>query len=167
MRTIGSTVNYILLFATLYLIPPSTVASNKIDIEITTHLGDAQTFVEGDVISFFISLNQDAYVYILMQDATGKITQLVPNNYSQNNFFEAGLFIPIPNQSNPYKFTISPPFGKETLWAIATSGPLAELPNINDKILSTLQQDYRKLARTKNHNFGSDDLSIITKKHSE
>ncbi len=40
---------------------------NHININITTHLGDHQTFMEGDVISFFLSLDKDAYLLVIYE----------------------------------------------------------------------------------------------------
>ena len=36
----------------------------SIPLDLTTHLGDQQKFVDGDEIQFLLSLGQDAYIYM-------------------------------------------------------------------------------------------------------
>ncbi|WP_455205520.1 DUF4384 domain-containing protein [Kaarinaea lacus] len=112
----------------LSVAPTTTIAAdNSITVEITTHLGDAQTFKQGDVISFFLSLDKDAHVLVLHLDATGNLQQLLPNALQQNSFYKSGLFIPIPNERNPFQFKVGPPFGKETLWVFASDKTLPSI----------------------------------------
>jgi len=99
-----------------------------IDVEITTHLGDAQTFVEGDQISFMMSLNKDAFVYLFYQDVNGQVLQLVPNSAQSSNFYQAGLFIPVPGQRAKFKFTVQPPFGEDRLWVFVLDTAIQKLP---------------------------------------
>jgi hypothetical protein len=112
--------------AAFCLIASSTLAANKATINpsITTHLGDTQTFREGDIVSFYVSLEIDAYLVIVYQDAGGQLNVLLPNPIQPNNFFKAGWFIPIPNEHNPFQFRITAPFGQETLWVFASDKPL-------------------------------------------
>lgn len=90
-----------------------------LQLEITTHLGDAQSFRNGDPIHFMISLEKDAYVTLFYQDASGQIVQLLPNLHQRSNFFKAGLFIPFPGQNTNFEFTVQPPFGEDRVWAFA------------------------------------------------
>lgn len=101
----------------------SHAAASVIEIGITTHLGDQQRFIRGDDISFLVNLNKDAYLLILYQDADHHLWQLVPNDFNPYNFFKAGDYLTIPNESLPYKFIAAPPFGKETLFAFASDHP--------------------------------------------
>ena len=123
-----SVFNYLLVIILYFgLINISNAASGgsvkhleSINLEITTHLGDAQTFVEGDQISFMLSLDKASFIYLFYQDAEGNILQLVPNHKQTTHFYQPGLFIPIPDQLADFKFTVQPPFGEEKLWAFAT-----------------------------------------------
>ncbi len=47
-----------------------------IEVGLTTHLGDRQSFVDGDRISFLLSLERDAYVYLFYRDADKNLLQL-------------------------------------------------------------------------------------------
>lgn len=112
---------------------PKADPGQSIQLEITTHLGDNQTFRKGDVVSFLMSLDTDAYVLILYQDARRHLYQIVPNEKSHNSYFKAGLFIQIPEQSAEYEFSIQPPYGTETLYAFASGKPL---PRFKGRVLT-------------------------------
>ena len=100
-----------------------------LEVSITTHLGDAQVFRDGDPLSFFISLSGDAHVLILYEDASGVVSQLVPNPRLRSNFVRAGDFISMPPPDAPFTLRVSAPFGAETVWLIASEKPLPGLPN--------------------------------------
>ena len=61
-------------------------------------------------------------------EAAGNIIQILPSGLVTNNFVTAGLYINIPEQSAPFQFTVSAPFGRETVWAYASNLPFPELP---------------------------------------
>lgn len=108
--------------------PNSLIAAGTLDIDITTQLGDQQTYVEGDNLEFLMNLSQDAYVLILYIDASDNITQILPNGFTANNVIKSGLYINIPDQFAPFQFTVAAPFGRETVWAYASKDPFPELP---------------------------------------
>lgn len=115
------------------VITPSEAENNHpgslqpLQLEITTHLGDGQSFRKGDPIRFMISLDKDAYVTLFYQDASDEITQILPNQHQASSFFKAGLFIPFPDQNMNFDFTAQPPFGKDRVWAFASDVPITTL----------------------------------------
>ena len=112
-----------------------------IPLELTTHLGDQQQFFEGDELQFLLSLGQDAYIYMFYIDASGAITQILPNANQPSHFYSAGYFLTIPEYENLYRFTISEPFGQEMIWIIASdqSIKLPAPPGSLEKIRSTVK----------------------------
>ena len=60
-------------------------------------------------------------------DAASNIIQILPNRLASNNYVKAGLYINIPEQSATFQFTVSAPFGRETVWAYASPIPFPEL----------------------------------------
>ena len=58
-----------ILLALVAQLPAHAAEPKNIDVKITTHLGDRQEFVEGDRISFLLSLERDAHVYLFYRDA--------------------------------------------------------------------------------------------------
>jgi len=150
--------------------PESIDLKHRINIDITSYLGDNQTYTEGDIISFYLSLDRDAYVLVIYQDAAGNLTQVIPNKLSSNNFFEAGDFLSVPNTNSPFKFIVSAPFGTEYLWAFAndTSFPALEgtrLENgfivLNDS-LKQIRKSLRSFGKKSNGYFGYANTSITT-----
>ena len=91
-----------------------------VNIEITTHLGDQQSFVEQDVISFFISLDRAAFVYAFYEDASGHVFQLIPSEAQPDHYFNAGFYIPFPEENSTFRFVVQAPFGEEQLWVYAS-----------------------------------------------
>ena len=168
----------LIAIAVILCIPANTHADkgkhSAFNLAITTHLGDAQTFQEGDIVSFYVSLDNDAHLAIIYQDAGNHLYLLIPNAMYANNFFKAGLFIPIPNEQNPFQFRIAAPFGKETLWVFASNQPLPPLPLLKSED-NTIQlsgdidsvRDLLKKHSRKNHAlFEESSLILYTAKGS-
>jgi len=107
-----------------------TAIKNTIDIEVTTHLGDKQTFQKGDIISFLISLDREAFVLMIYEDAEHNLLQIIPNRFRQSNRYGTGLFMSVPNRDEPFEFVVSPPFGKETIWVFASEQAFPKLPSM-------------------------------------
>lgn len=103
----------------------NTVQTKKIpqpvNIEITTHLGDQQHFVEQDVISFFINLDRAAFIYAFYQDASGNVFQIIPSEAQTEHYFKPGFYIPFPPKNSTFQFVVQAPFGKEQLWVFASN----------------------------------------------
>lgn len=119
---------YWLLFLSLCLgLCYVTLAADEVDrtlqsigIEVTTHLGDQQNFRKDDIISFLLTLERDAYITAIYVDAENNQLQILPSPVHQDNYYKAGLFIPLPPQNASYQFKVQPPYGNETLWIFAS-----------------------------------------------
>lgn len=109
------------------------IRKSPITLEITTHLGDNQNFVSGDTISFFVSMDRDAYLLILYQNARKELIQILPNAYNKKSFYKKGSFFQIPDEKKPFKFKISAPFGKEKIMAFASSRSFTNLQGVTTK----------------------------------
>ena len=118
----------------------------SIPLELTTHLGDQQQFIEGDEIQFLLSLGEDAYVYMFYIDAADNIRQILPNENQQSNFYAAGYFQTIPEYENFYRFTISEPFGKESIWVFASDRliTMKKLPGSLESIKQLIKNSSEK-----------------------
>lgn len=127
---------------------PDVIQLESIPMELTTHLGDQQQFVEGDELQFLLSLGQDAYIYMFYLDAANNITQILPNKNQRSNFYTAGYFLTIPEYENHYRFTISEPFGKESIWVFASDQLITmeqqpgSIKNIKKLIKSSSEKSY-------------------------
>lgn len=94
---------------------------NSINLSITTHLGENQTFHEGDEVSFLLNLDRDAYLLIVYQDAAGTLVPLFPTK--DQGEVMAGDFLPFPDRNMGLRFVVQAPFGQERIWIFAASKP--------------------------------------------
>lgn len=94
---------------------------------MTSHLGDGQTFREGDIVSFLLSLDHDAYLLLVYQDAAGNLLKIFPDPSNPSGFVRAGRFLDFPFKGSSFRLRVSPPFGTESLWAFAASSPFPVL----------------------------------------
>lgn len=141
----------------------------SVNVEMTTHLGDQQVFLEQDVISFYISLDQASFLYVFYQDASGKVFQLMPGKAQPEHYFTAGYYIPFPAQTSPFKFVVQAPFGEEQLWVFASEqGQLVFKGKDTAQGIKQVEQEYAELAEyiksVSAKLFGNARLSIKTRR---
>lgn len=105
--------------------PPKIVNAAPIHIEITSHLGEGETYVQGDEVTYYITTDKDAYLLLLYENAQGSVVQLLPNPYSSPRaFYRAGRLMRIPDETtDDFGFQVSPPYGMERMWVFASSRP--------------------------------------------
>jgi hypothetical protein len=141
-----------------------------LDVSITTHLGDAQTFRDGDPLSFFISLGSDAHVLMLYEDASGAVIQLLPNADFQTTLVPAGEFISMPPPDAPFTLRVAAPFGAEKVWLIASEKPLPGLPSRRvangvphvDGDVATIRETLQAHALSNRSRYGEASVRIVT-----
>lgn len=153
------------VIATLVLNPVAAAEPEPISVEITTHLGDQQSFVDGDVISFLLSLDRDAYIYLYYQDASANIFQIFPNRRSGNHFYRKGFFMPLPPSQINFQFKIQPPFGDEKLSVFATDNADVRLEarplnNGLSMVTATIREIEASFRQQSDLQFGSASLII-------
>ncbi|MFV2055356.1 MAG: DUF4384 domain-containing protein [Thiohalomonadales bacterium] len=150
----------------------SLVAEKAFRVEITTHLGDQQEYIDGDEISFLLNINRDAYLLILYKDTTQDLWQLLPNDFNRQSKFKAGMYIPIPGTEQSYRFRASAPFGRETLFAYAADTPFPPLPSkiskngiqLLDTTIEKLEKILHDSAFDIKNNMAKSTLDITTQK---
>lgn len=116
-----------LLISHAVLAQQQSTSPKGINLDITTHLGDQQVFHAGDKLGFMLSLDEDAYLYLFYEDAENNLMQLLPSAQSEQHFFHAGLYIPVPDASAPFSFKVQAPFGNDQVWAFAMDRPALPL----------------------------------------
>ncbi len=107
--------------------PPVDLAAG-IRLEITSHLGDGQTYGDGDSISYFVRTDRDAYLLLIYEDAAKNLIRILPNRYAGKGLYRAGSTLQVPAPGDRFEFIITPPFGQERVWAFAASTPFPSLP---------------------------------------
>ena len=116
-----------------------------IPVELTTHLGYRQQFIEGEELQFLLSLGSDAYIYMFHIDTDGQLTQLLPDSRQQSNFYRAGYFITIPEYRDTYRFVVDHISGQEFIWVFASDQSTMLDKNTKDimKIKTQIEQGAR------------------------
>lgn len=89
---------------------------------------DKPAYAIGETVRISFELNKPAYVYIWDIAADGKVTQIFPNQYEPQNFFQAGVRT-IPSPGKTYQFRVTPPAGTEWLQIMATTVPIPYFQN--------------------------------------
>lgn len=140
----------------------------SINLDITTQLGDQQIYFAGDSLSFMLSLDQDAYVYLFYQDSAQNLFQLLPNAQYSNNFLHAGYYLPLPDPQAAFSFKVEEPFGTDRVWAFALDRQVAALQGKalqNGLILmsQTIDQIRTELKRQAQQFFDESSKQIITR----
>ena len=137
--------------------PGSAAEPGPIPVELTTHLGDRQTFVEGDEIQFLLSLGSDAYIYMYYIDADGNVSQILPNVQQPGHHYAAGYFMTLPEYENGYRFIVRPPFGEESVWVFAS--------DVDMDLASGLSlENIRQRIKSGSRRYGEAQLRINTQK---
>lgn len=157
----------LVLVCFVYTIANASQNNTPIKVEITTHLGDKQVFQQGDVVSFLVSLDRDAWLIVIYENSKGQLVQLIPNRNYKTGFYKAGLFVKLLATDSAFQFKIQAPFGAETLWVFAAESKFKKIQGqvlenglikLKDKI-STLRE---KLAKQSSETFASTKLQIKT-----
>ena len=130
----------------------------SIPLELTTHLGDQQIYFEGDEIQFLLSLGSEAYIYMYYINANGNILQLLPDNEQISNHYLPGYFLTIPEYDNHYRFTVSQPFGEQSIWVFASDRSIAmDIKNVS---ITAIKQ---KIKQASKKAYGEYELKIATR----
>lgn len=109
----------------------------KVDVQVNGK--DYDEIGIGEEIAFTVTVDHDAYVYLLDFDPAGNVTVLFPNIYVEDNFLKAGTVYEMPAQKL-YQLQVSGPAGPELVKAIATTTPLTI------EALSSASNDFSSLA---------------------
>jgi hypothetical protein len=82
---------------------------------------------EGGYIRVFVQGNRDFYARTVNIDSQGRITQLLPNDYRNVNFFEAGRVYKIPDAGDRFALQVTKPYGEEQIVVYASEVPLGQV----------------------------------------
>ncbi|TDE87606.1 DUF4384 domain-containing protein [Deinococcus sp. S9] len=82
------------------------------------------TYRVGENIRISTTVNRDAYVYLFNVDATGEVTQILPNRLSNSNFVKANTTVTFPSPGDNFTFTVGADTGLNKVLALASLTPL-------------------------------------------
>ncbi len=101
--------------------------------------GNAPGYRPGEAIAITVSTNRDAYIYLYSVEATGAIQRIAPNTYENTHILlRGGTSRRFPEANSPYQYTISPPYGQASVFAVASEQPLSNQELASFSFLTTL-----------------------------
>jgi hypothetical protein len=84
-------------------------------------------YTNGEPLSVRVISEEDAYLYVIYQQADGRIYQIFPNSVERQNRVRAKEKIQVPDANDLYRWIVGPPFGKEVVKLIASKKPIQPL----------------------------------------
>lgn len=88
---------------------------------------DKKEYERGDRMKIYIKGNKPFYASVIYRDAAGKMVQILPNPYRNENYFQGGVIYEIPSGKDRFDLEISPPFGEENISVYASTSPLGKI----------------------------------------
>lgn len=126
-------------------------------------------FREGDSLSVRVRCEIDAYLYVLYQQADGKVFQIFPNKIQQQNKIAAKQEVVIPASDDLFRWKVGPPFGKEVVKVVACKVPVDELAeptsrakNFNPISNKQLKDAAGQIAQMQPSDWAEVDLELYT-----
>lgn len=83
-----------------------------------------RSYREGNSLTVRVVSEEDAYLYVVYQQADGKAFQIFPNSAQTDNHVRARQTVEIPGGDDTFRWIVGPPFGKEHVKVIAAKEPL-------------------------------------------
>lgn len=85
---------------------------------------ERERYRAGEAVKVFLRGNRPFYARVMYRDAAGQLTQLLPNPYRADNYFNGGVTYEIPAGADKFELAVTPPFGQEYIKLYASSEPL-------------------------------------------
>ncbi len=99
-----------------------------LNVELATSRGEGTAiYRDGAKIQFLVRVNRPAYVYLFDLNSKGEAVQLYPALGVKNRKLSPDKLLLLPDDGMPYELVVSPPYGKDLVWAIASETAL-DLP---------------------------------------
>ncbi|WP_027460658.1 DUF4384 domain-containing protein [Deinococcus murrayi] len=112
----------------------------------------------GENIRISTTVNRDAYVYLFNVDATGEVTQILPNRFESGaNFVKANTTKVFPAPGDAFTFTVDGPVGLNKVLALASLTPL----NLDQLSTFKSQQDQFATVNARGQDQLAQALSIV------
>lgn len=88
---------------------------------------DKNKYKVGESVTVFFQGNRDYYARIVDITPSGRIVQLLPNDYRTGDFFKGGKTYRIPGSGDRFDLLVTPPDGEEHIVVYASEAPLGEV----------------------------------------
>src|SRR3989339_1552788 len=137
-----------------------SAVDEEFQVKVWVNEGKATNYKKGDALKFHFRVNKDGYIYLYHRDAVGQVKMLFPNGYSSDNKVKADTVYTIPDDKMNFDIAVTPPFGTETVWAVASLQPMTEM---EIKSGETGFRDFGKLASLGESELVTRSLELVPK----
>ena len=114
------------------LVPPAPASVGNglaVDAEVDR---SSRVYTHGDHVVLSVTTTEDSYIWVFDTGTSGKVHQLFPNRYDQDNFLNAGSTLSIPPADAEYVLSASHPQGAELITVVATKENTPLTPDLVD-----------------------------------
>ncbi len=94
---------------------------SPLKVEVWTDRGKGAVYTEGEEVGVMVRVSQDAYLYLYYTDANNDTYQIFPNQFHREAWIRGGGIVTIPDSQHGFLFRVKPPFGVESITAVASS----------------------------------------------
>lgn len=98
--------------------------SSPLSVKVWT---DKKAYKYGERVKIYLQGNKPFYARMVYKDISGKILQLLPNPYRQDNYFNGGVIYEFPSGRDQFDLVVSPPFGAENIVVYTSTSKLGEI----------------------------------------
>lgn len=102
---------------------PLVAGSNAFGLRVWTNKEPGAAYMEGEPMIISVQSDRDAYLKLDYYQADGTVVHIVPNLFGGQAFIRAGQTYSFGGPGSLETFTVSEPFGAETIKAIASTKP--------------------------------------------
>ena len=100
---------------------PANASSSEHPLNIKTKLDRADgIYKPGEELKLTVETSDDAYIWVFDTGTSGRVHQIFPNKYEEDNFVRAGQSVTLPEADAEYQYIASEPEGVELLTVIAS-----------------------------------------------
>jgi hypothetical protein len=88
---------------------------------------DKREYKAGEKMRIYLKGNKPFFARVLLRDAAGEVTQLLPNPFRTDDHFNGGTVYEVPAAGDRFDLAVGPPFGEDTVTVYAGTTPLGEI----------------------------------------
>jgi Domain of unknown function (DUF4384)/Caspase domain len=134
----------------------------------------SMVYAEGETLTLRVRSEQDALLYVLYQQADGKIFQIFPNAGQPDNRIKGMQDLQIPDPDDAFRWVITAPLGPEVIKVIASKEPIdaLALPGLREGRFNPVSSDQiagagREMGKQAANRWTEHDLRIKTVRKGE
>ena len=88
---------------------------------------EKKAYHQGEKVKAYLKGNKPFYARVIYKDTNGNMTQVLPNPYRKDNYFNGGVIYELPSGNDSFELEVSPPFGQEGIVVYASTTQLGDV----------------------------------------